>query len=134
MNKRTHGLVECIGEKANKDGIVALSKLIGPTYDIVDARELDVYASSEKFPSLKCRELPSISRDEVARVAPPIVVGRGGYGEDAQGHHDGVHIVMPELSSTRIRELAAAGRHDELASLVPRSVLRYIADNHLYSS
>nr|HEX4314082.1 nicotinate (nicotinamide) nucleotide adenylyltransferase [Kofleriaceae bacterium] len=74
--------------------------------------------------------------DAVARIAPPIVVGRGGYadgdGVDDAAAHDGVHIQMPELSSTRIRELAAAGRHDELASLVPREVLRYIAEHRLY--
>ncbi len=58
MNKRTHDLLQCIGEKANKNGIVALSKLIGPTYDIADARELDVYASSVKFPTAKIRSTP----------------------------------------------------------------------------
>ena len=76
--------------------------------------------------------------DEVERRAPPIVVGRGGYG-DAQaggepvvGEH-GVGITMPELSSTRIRELAAAGRYAELAPLVPHGVLGYIAERHLYA-
>lgn len=53
MNKRTHALLQCIGERADKEGIAALSKLIGPTYDIIDARELDVYASSAKFPKPK---------------------------------------------------------------------------------
>jgi hypothetical protein len=53
MNKRTHALLESIERKADKEGIVALSKLIGPTYDIRDARELDVYASSERFPKPK---------------------------------------------------------------------------------
>ena len=66
--------------------------------------------------------------DEVARRAPPIVVGRGGYGETA-----GVGIAMPELSSTRIRELAAQRRYDELRPLVPHAVLRYIAEHNLYA-
>jgi nicotinate-nucleotide adenylyltransferase len=79
--------------------------------------------------------------DEVERRAPPIVVGRGGYGdaqaggEPAGGEH-GVGITMPELSSTRIRELAelaAAGRYAELAPLVPHAVLGYIAEHHLYA-
>jgi nicotinate-nucleotide adenylyltransferase len=66
--------------------------------------------------------------DDVAGLAPPIVVGRGGYDDAA-----GVGIAMPELSSTRIRELAAAGRYDELRPLVPHAVLRYIAERNLYA-
>jgi hypothetical protein len=53
MNKLTHALLDCIGKKADKEGIVALSKLIGPSYNISDARELDVYAGSEEFPKIK---------------------------------------------------------------------------------
>lgn len=63
--------------------------------------------------------------DEVARIAPPIVVGRGGH------PHAGVMIDMPELSSTRIRELLA---HDDaaVADLLPRAVLGYIRSHRLY--
>jgi hypothetical protein len=39
--------------RKTKDGAVALSELIGPTHDIGDNRELDVYANTEKFPKLK---------------------------------------------------------------------------------
>jgi hypothetical protein len=53
MNQRTRRLLRSIGMKADGQGVVALSKLIGPTYDIKDARELDVYASTEKFPKPK---------------------------------------------------------------------------------
>jgi hypothetical protein len=53
MNKLTRPLLKCTGRKADSDGAVALSKLIGPNYDITDASELDVYANTEKFPKLK---------------------------------------------------------------------------------
>jgi hypothetical protein len=53
MNQRTRRLLLSIGMYANSEGIVALSKLICPAYDIKDARELDVYASTEGFPKLK---------------------------------------------------------------------------------
>ena len=62
--------------------------------------------------------------DEVARIAPPIVVGRGGYDH-------GVGIDMPALSSTKIRELLAAD-DASVADLLPRSVLGYIRANGLY--
>jgi hypothetical protein len=53
MNVRTRGLLRFIKMNPDKEGIVALSKLIGPDYDIKDARELDVYANTEKFPKFK---------------------------------------------------------------------------------
>jgi hypothetical protein len=46
--------------KADKEGVLALSKLISPAYDIKDARGLDVYASNEKFPKLKV-QVPSVA-------------------------------------------------------------------------
>ena len=56
MNKRTRDLLKCIGAKENEEGIIALSKLIGSAYDIHDARELDVYATTEEFPKLQARK------------------------------------------------------------------------------
>lgn len=53
MNKLTRVLLKRIERKANEEGIVELSKLISPNYDISDARELDVYANTEKFPKPK---------------------------------------------------------------------------------
>lgn len=68
--------------------------------------------------------------DEVTRRAPLIVVGRSGHplpdGSVATG------ITMPEVSATRCRELIAAG-DPEVARLLPRSVLRYIARHGLYT-
>ncbi len=55
MNARTYALLKGIGEKANVDGIVALSKLIGPRLDIRDARELDAYVNTIQLPKLKRR-------------------------------------------------------------------------------
>lgn len=67
--------------------------------------------------------------DEVSRLAPPIVIGRGGFtigsGDDEQG------LDMPEVSSTEIRERLRAG-HSALP-LVPRTVMNYIAEHGLYS-
>jgi hypothetical protein len=53
MNQRTRLLLRGIEKKPDKEGAVALSKLIGPNYNIRDARELDVYANTEKFPRFK---------------------------------------------------------------------------------
>jgi nicotinate-nucleotide adenylyltransferase len=68
--------------------------------------------------------------DEVTRRAPLIVLGRGGYelptGSVATG------IEMPEISATRVRELLAA-QDAGVATLLPQTVLRYIARHGLYS-
>jgi nicotinate-nucleotide adenylyltransferase len=65
--------------------------------------------------------------DEVVRRAPPIVIGRSGHPQYFE-----TGVVMPEISATRVRELLAA--HDpQVASLVPREVLRYIAEHGLYT-
>lgn len=53
MNERTRGLLRSIGLKADKDGVVALSKLIGPNHGVKDAFELDAYAYGQKFPKLR---------------------------------------------------------------------------------
>ena len=56
--------------------------------------------------------------DEVARLAPPIVVSRPGY--------SGGTGVAIDVSATRVRELLAA-RDPGVNSLVPATVLGYIA-------
>jgi nicotinate-nucleotide adenylyltransferase len=66
--------------------------------------------------------------NDVCALAPPIVVGRPNFALPA-GHATGV--VMPEISATRVRELLAAG-DPAVGSLVPQSVLRYIASHGLY--
>ncbi|TMQ06922.1 MAG: nicotinate (nicotinamide) nucleotide adenylyltransferase [Deltaproteobacteria bacterium] len=66
--------------------------------------------------------------DVVAR-APLIVVGRGGHALPPGA--TGGEVAMPEVSATQIRELLARG-DSSVAGLVPRDVLRYIAQHHLY--
>lgn len=69
--------------------------------------------------------------DAVVATAPLIVVGRTGHALPAGSAATGV--TMPEISSTRIRELlATAPDSEELAALLPRSVLDYIASERLY--
>jgi len=68
--------------------------------------------------------------DEVTRRAPLIVIGRTGFslppGSVATG------VTMPEVSSSRIRELLATGDVPGAAPLLPQTVLRYIARHGLY--
>jgi nicotinate-nucleotide adenylyltransferase len=65
--------------------------------------------------------------DDVARIADPIVVARGGFALPG-----GAGIVMPDVSSSRVRELLEQRRDEDLERLLPRSVLRYIDDHSLY--
>lgn len=70
--------------------------------------------------------------DEVARLAPPIVVGRAGHAAPDGAVVTGVE--MPAISSTRIREALAEGaRGPDVTGLLPREVLGYIARHHLYA-
>ncbi|MBA3542631.1 MAG: nicotinate-nicotinamide nucleotide adenylyltransferase, partial [Deltaproteobacteria bacterium] len=69
--------------------------------------------------------------NDVVVQAPLIVIGRAGHPLPAGSSATG--IVMPEVSATRIRELLAAGAEEAvLGQLLPRDVLRYIADRSLY--
>ena len=65
--------------------------------------------------------------DEVQRLAPLIVLERKGAPNPA-----GPEPLLPELSSTRVRDLLAARRWDALTPLVPRTVLDYIREKGLY--
>jgi nicotinate-nucleotide adenylyltransferase len=64
---------------------------------------------------------------DVVRLAPPFVVPRAGFGDTP---------LLPDVSSTRVRELLAErGRaevDEELARLVPRAVLGHIDAHDLY--
>jgi nicotinate-nucleotide adenylyltransferase len=65
--------------------------------------------------------------DEVRRLAPPIVLGRAGV------THAGAPVaLLPELSSTHVRELVAKRAWDDLSPLVPRAVLAHIRRGGLY--
>ncbi|CAN5289763.1 nicotinate-nucleotide adenylyltransferase [soil metagenome] len=65
--------------------------------------------------------------DEVKRLAPPIVLGRAGI--DAEG---APRAVLPEISSTYVRQCISEGRERDIASLVPRNVLARIREKGLY--
>jgi len=68
----------------------------------------------------------------IQELAPPFVLGRAGI-----EHPDAPPALLPEVSSTHVRELLrkaarpCAG-HPELAPLVPHAVLRYIDQHGLY--
>ncbi|HEX4419984.1 MAG TPA: nicotinate (nicotinamide) nucleotide adenylyltransferase [Kofleriaceae bacterium] len=66
---------------------------------------------------------------DVVAQAPLIVVGRAGHALPPGSV--ATEVTMPEISATRIRDLLAAGA-SSVAGLVPASVLRYIAEHHLY--
>lgn len=69
--------------------------------------------------------------DEVSALAPPFVLGRAGAKRD-----DTPPALLPDVSSTRVRELCARrGTPDadrELARVVPTRVLAYIEEHGLY--
>jgi len=67
--------------------------------------------------------------DAIARLAPPIVLGRAGVEAPDAGP-----ALLPEVSSTRVREALGAGAWDEVAALVPRRVLAYIRSKGLYGA
>jgi nicotinate-nucleotide adenylyltransferase len=69
--------------------------------------------------------------DDVIAAAPLIVIGRAGHPLPAGSV--ATELTMPELSATHVRDLLARGSSDA-AGLVPRNVLRYIAQHHLYLS
>ncbi len=64
--------------------------------------------------------------DEVVRLAPPLIVGRSGYDDDAHTDYQ-----LPAISSTEVRARLADGR--PVVHLVPASVVEYIRNHGLYS-
>ena len=64
--------------------------------------------------------------DELARLAPPLVVGRAGY-PSPQGVPE-----LPAVSSSRIRELLARG--EDASAWLPAPVLDYIRAAGLYGA
>jgi len=71
--------------------------------------------------------------DRISELAPPYVVARPGY------EHPGSRAaLLPDISSTRVRQALADPSEPEqqalLAVSVPRAVLAYIAQHRLYSS
>jgi nicotinate-nucleotide adenylyltransferase len=69
--------------------------------------------------------------ERVSQLAPPYVVARPGY-----EHPDSRAALLPDVSSTRVRQALATPNEPEHAALlavsVPRAVLAYIAEHGLY--
>jgi nicotinate-nucleotide adenylyltransferase len=65
--------------------------------------------------------------ERIAELAPLVVLGRAGI--TAVGAPP---PILPDVSSTRIRDSIRAGRMAEVDSLVPRAVLSYIDAHRLY--
>jgi nicotinate-nucleotide adenylyltransferase len=65
--------------------------------------------------------------DEIARLAPPIVLGRAGT-EDPRASA----LRLPDVSSTQVRAAIARKAWSEVDGLVPRSVLHYVREHGLY--
>lgn len=65
--------------------------------------------------------------DRIAKLAPPIVLGRVGVSYEGSPPQ-----VLPEISSTEVRAKMAEGRYDELVPLVPRSVIDHAKARGLY--
>lgn len=68
---------------------------------------------------------------DVVAKAPLIVVGRAGHALPPGSV--ATEVTMPEISSTRIRELLAKRDH-QVRSLLPKEVLGYIAQHRLYGN
>jgi nicotinate-nucleotide adenylyltransferase len=65
--------------------------------------------------------------DRVTELAPPVILGRAGV-VTAKAPP----AILPEVSSSAIREAIGNGRMHEVAALLPRAVLTYIEANRLY--
>ena len=93
-----------------------------PEYRLSLVVGADVYRDREKW----------LGYDEIERLAPPFVLGRAGF-EDERVPAP----VLPDVSSTKVRELLAGTPGDrtgrpELGRTVPRGVLAYIEEHDLY--
>jgi nicotinate-nucleotide adenylyltransferase len=67
--------------------------------------------------------------DTIEKLAPPIILGRAGL--DAPGS---VPALLPDVSSTQVREAIGRGAWAEVARLVPRAVLAHVRAKGLYGA
>jgi nicotinate-nucleotide adenylyltransferase len=67
--------------------------------------------------------------DAITKIAPLLVLGRAGF--DAPGAGP---ALLPEVSSTRVREAIARGAWSEAGQLVPRAVLAHVRAKGLYGA
>ncbi len=66
--------------------------------------------------------------DRVSELAPPIVLGRVGVTFEGAPP-----AILPAISSTEVRALVAEERWDALEPVMPREVLAYVRQHHLYA-
>lgn len=66
--------------------------------------------------------------DRIVALAPLLVVGRAGV-----AHPDAPQVMLPQISSTEIRQLLDAGNHAALAQRLPATVHDYIRQQGLYA-
>lgn len=62
--------------------------------------------------------------DAIAKIAPPIVLGRVGV--------QGPAPMLPEVSSTQVRDAMARGDWGSVEKLIPREVVAYAREQRLY--
>ncbi|HEY1694771.1 MAG TPA: nicotinate-nicotinamide nucleotide adenylyltransferase [Polyangiaceae bacterium] len=67
--------------------------------------------------------------DAIVRLAPPLVLARAGVDTPGAGPQ-----VLPDVSSTLVRDAVARGDWDGLRPLLPPGVLAYIRENGLYGA
>jgi nicotinate-nucleotide adenylyltransferase len=67
--------------------------------------------------------------EAIVKLAPPIVLGRSGAA--APG---GAPALLPEVSSTRVRDAIGRGAYGEIDKAVPRSVLEHVRARGLYGA
>jgi nicotinate-nucleotide adenylyltransferase len=73
-------------------------------------------------------DLPKWHRfDRIAALAPPLVLGRSGVISD-----EAPLPVLPQVSSTEVRDAIATGDLDAVRARVPAAVLSYIVEHGLY--
>ncbi|MBI3736506.1 nicotinate (nicotinamide) nucleotide adenylyltransferase [Candidatus Sumerlaeota bacterium] len=77
--------------------------------------------------------------DRLAKMAPPLVIGRMGHSaraaqEKLKSQYEISAFALPDISSTLIRDRLSgqAPASEDLAGLIPGSVLRHIRAHHLY--
>jgi nicotinate-nucleotide adenylyltransferase len=67
--------------------------------------------------------------DAIAKLAPPIVLGRVGVAAPGAGP-----ALLPEVSSTQVRAAIARGAWSDVEGVVPRAVLAYVRARGLYDA
>jgi len=66
--------------------------------------------------------------ERIRQLAPPIVLGRIGYDDPAT-----LPSVLPDVSSTRIREAIGRGQIDTVRALLPRAVADFVEERGLFA-